>query len=125
MKSIFAFFIAMTYGSVAFAEADWNPNVFKKEPATNSGSATREGAGTTTSAAGISKIPGSINPGSNQGQQSQKGGAGSNAGAGAALMAAGAALMAMPPTMPAGAILMAMGLLAMQQSGEDNGAAGQ
>src|SRR5262245_48501504 len=49
-----------------------------------------------------------INPGAKQGENSQKGGAGTNAGVGAALMAAGAALMANPPTMPMGAMLMAM-----------------
>lgn len=129
MKRLFALSIVIVYGSAALAEADLNTNIFNPS-ATNSGtSATREGSGTTTGAGAatpkMAAMPGSINPGSNTGQQSQKNGSGSNSAAGAALMAAGAALMANPPTMPAGAALMAMGMLAMMQSGEDDGAAGQ
>lgn len=67
----------------------------------------------------------SINPAANQGQQSQNGGAGANAAAGAALIAAGMALMSNPPTVPAGAALVAMGILALAQSAHDSNAAGQ
>lgn len=67
----------------------------------------------------------SINPAANQGQQSQNGGAGANDAAGAALIAAGAALMANPPTQPAGAALIAMGMLALAQGAADSNAANQ
>ncbi len=70
----------------------------------------------------LAAIPGSINPGSNTGQKSQSGGAGANAAIGGALMAAGAALLP-PPTTPQGAMLMAMGLLAMMQAKEQKDAA--
>lgn len=43
---------------------------------------------------------------------------------GAALIAAGAALMSNPPTVPPGAMLMALGMLAMAQSGANAGTAG-
>lgn len=125
MKNIFVLVMTLVFGSTAFAEADLNPNIFNQQAT----SATRESGGTSSGSTGTgSSIPvmkSTINPGSQQGQASQSGGAGTNAAVGQALMSAGAALMANPPTVPAGAALMAMGLLAMMQSGEDSGAAGQ
>lgn len=65
----------------------------------------------------------SINPAALMGQASQKKAKDANDSAGQALMAAGAAMMAMPPTMPIGIALMAMGMLAKKQGEEDNNAA--
>lgn len=66
-----------------------------------------------------------INQGSNVGQASQQGGAGANNAAGAALIAAGVPLLAQPPTVPIGAMLIAMGIMALAQGSHDSGAAGQ
>lgn len=66
-----------------------------------------------------------INQGSNTGKASQEGGAGANAAAGAALIAAGVPMLAQPPTAPMGAMLIALGMMALAQSGHDSGAAGQ
>jgi hypothetical protein len=135
MKYILILAVTLAYGPVSFAEADLNPNIFNTQPTATAGTAAeREGAGGTRTGTVVNpppnsnsmgQIPGSINPGSNTGQQSQSGGSGTNAAVGGALMAAGAALMSNPPTVPPGAMLMAMGILAMMQSGEDSGAAGQ
>src|SRR5262245_57125614 len=66
-----------------------------------------------------------INQGSNVGQASQQGGAGANNAAGAALIAAGVPMLAQPPTAPMGAMLIALGMMALAQGGHDSGAAGQ
>jgi hypothetical protein len=66
-----------------------------------------------------------INKNSGVGQASQQAGSGANNSAGAALIAAGIPLLATPPTMPIGAMLIAMGAMAMAQGGHDAGAAGQ
>lgn len=92
--------------------------------APSSTAAVRESAGTSTAATTTPNTI-SINPSAAAGKQSQGSGAAVNQAAGQALMAAGSALMSHPPTVPAGAALMAMGVLAMMQSGHDSGAAGQ
>jgi hypothetical protein len=135
MKKIFVLAITLTAiasGSKAFAEADLNPNIFRPAAptpaATSPVSATTErpvGSTTGSNATRIQPIQGSINPGSQEGQKSQSGGAGVNAAVGSGLMAAGAALMSNPKTVPPGVVLMGMGILAMMQAKEDSGAAGQ
>lgn len=67
----------------------------------------------------------SINPAANQGQSAENGGKGKNDAAGAALIAAGIPLLMQPPTMPMGMMLIAMGILALKQGGEDGQDAGQ
>jgi hypothetical protein len=67
----------------------------------------------------------SINPSAAQGRDSQNGGKDANNAAGAALIAAGVPLLAQPPTMPMGMMLIAMGILALQQGSHDGNAAGQ
>ncbi len=122
MKMLITILTMMTTASMAFAEADFDPDRFKAPPVTTApGTATRDGTGSVTP----TPTQSTINQGSQQGQQSQSGGSGANAAVGAALMAAGAALMSNPPTVPPGAMLMAMGVLAMMQSGHDSDAAGQ
>jgi hypothetical protein len=65
-----------------------------------------------------------INQGSYTGQNSQNAGSAANAAAGAALIASGTGLLP-PPTTPAGIALIAMGIIALAQSGHDSNAAGQ
>lgn len=131
MKNIFVLAITLTAaigGPRAFAEADLNPNIFRPAAPTPPAGATTErpvGSTTGTNATRLPVMQGSINPGSQEGQKSQSGGAGTNAAVGSGLMAAGAALMSNPKTVPPGVALMAMGMLAMMQAKEDSGAAGQ
>lgn len=66
-----------------------------------------------------------INPGANQGAQSQGGGSGANNAAGAALIGAGAAMMTQPPTVPMGIAMVAMGIIALAQGSHDKNAAQQ
>ncbi len=65
----------------------------------------------------------SINPSALTGKDSQKKGAGANTAAGIALIATGTAMMANPPTVPPGAALVAMGILALMQADHDKKAA--
>jgi hypothetical protein len=128
MKLIIVTLAIMAMTAQAFAEADFDPDKFKPPTTTTPpANTTTTTTTTTTPALGTVANPAqsTINQGSNTGQASQSSGSGANAAAGAALMAAGAALMANPPTAPQGAMLMAMGILAMMQSGHDGDAAGQ
>lgn len=124
MKLTIAIISMLVISSRAFATADFNPDLYKDPPPPPpKGTPVYDSTGKQVGFMGQDQN--NINQGSNTGQQSQSGGAGANAAAGAALMAAGAMLMSQPPTVPPGAMLMAMVILAMMQSGEDSGAAGQ
>jgi hypothetical protein len=127
MKLMIAIVAMMAMTTRAFAEADFDPDKFKPPTTTTPTTTTpTTTTPTTTTPLGTTyNTNANINQGSNQGQASQSSGSGANAAAGAALMAAGAALMSNPPTVPQGAMLMAMGILAMMQSGHDGDAAGQ
>lgn len=124
MKLIIAILTMMTISTRAYAVADFDPDQYKTPPPPPpKGTPVYDSTGKQVGYMGQDQN--TINQGSNQGQQSQSGGSGANAAAGAALMAAGAMLMSQPPTVPPGAMLMAMGILAMMQSGHDGDAAGQ
>jgi hypothetical protein len=125
MKLFIATIAVMAMTTKAFAEADFDPDKFKPPVTTTPTAGTTTTTAPATTGTVVNPNQATINQGSNQGQASQSGGSGANAAAGAALMAAGAALMANPPTAPQGAMLMAMGVLAMMQSGHDGDAAGQ
>jgi hypothetical protein len=126
MKLLIATIAIMAITTRAFAEADYDPDKFTT-PTTTTPTTSTTPTTTTPTVTGTVTNPNqaTINQGSNTGQASQSSGSGANAAAGAALMAAGAALMANPPTAAQGAMLMAMGILAMMQSGHDGDAAGQ
>jgi hypothetical protein len=133
MKKLALIFAAMVFSVTAFARSSQD-EIFQPSPSPTPGDTT---TAPTQFPTYIPPAPApaplatpatnnaSINPAANQGKQSQDSGAGANAAAGAALMAAGMALMANPPTQPAGAALIAMGALALAQSGHDSGAADQ
>lgn len=66
-----------------------------------------------------------INIGSNVGKNSQNAGSAANNAAGAALIATGTALLPNPPTTAQGAMLIALGIIALAQGAHDKNAAGQ
>lgn len=124
MKLILAIVSMLAISSRAFAVADFDPEKYKEPPPPPpKGTPVYDSTGRQVGYMG--QDANNINQGSKTGQQSQSGGSGANAAAGAALMAAGAMMMSQPPTVPPGAMLMAMGILAMMQSGHDSDAAGQ
>ena len=132
-KSILILTVAVL-GANAFAEssADLAPDIYNRAP-TNTPSPTPTTQFPTlnpqpTPTPVVAPLPvstGSINPAANTGKKSQDSGSGANTAIGAALMAAGMAMMANPPTQPQGAILMALGALALAQGSHDSGAADQ
>lgn len=130
MKKAMAITLILTFSSTAFAEADLNPSIFKPKsttaspPAPTAGVKDKPVAPINPVQSKIAPIRGSINPAALEGQQAQGAASGANAQVGNALMTTGARLMAHKETRPRGAVLMAMGVLAMMQSAHDSGAAG-
>lgn len=145
MKTLFSLFtiLCMT-AAQAFAQADLpssiygagvddkgrtlNPASTSSSTSGNTTSSTTGSSGATREGTGRSSGSGaSINPGARQGQSSQGSGMGANLMAGAGLIAAAVPMISssQPPTVAAGAAMMAMALLAIAQGMHQGEAAGQ
>lgn len=125
-NKILGLILCFVYPLACFADAINETSGTSVAPPTSPSTISLPGGGTVLAPAAPTTAPTStINQGANTGQQSQSNGSGINNAAGAALIAAGTPMLANPPTVPTGMALIAMGILALMQGGEDSGAAGQ